>query len=89
MSDSIYSIIYDSNCATLFARTKGRMIPLVSSTDRLKLQSIYRNIKTGEYKNVRELCKDIHNNFSTQATLLVLVTLFSTAHSSSKRRFSR
>lgn len=84
MSGSNYSVKYNGSCATLFARTKGTYIPLVSSTDRLRVQSIYHNILTGVYRNVRDLCEDIQNNFSTQATLLVRVTLLSTEHLASK-----
>lgn len=80
MSASNYSVTYNGDCATLSARINGTFIPLVTSTDRLQVDCIYRNILTDEYKNVRELCEDIHNNFSSQVTLLVLVTLLSTAH---------
>lgn len=84
MSGSNYSIAYDGNCATLSARLKGKCIPLISSTDKLKVECIYHNILTGIYRNVRELCEDINNNFSVQATLLVRVTLCSTEHLSAK-----
>lgn len=84
MSGFSYSVTYDGGCATLYARVKGRNIPLISSTERLEVYRIYQNILTGVYRNVWELCEDIHNSFSTQATLLVLVTLLSTAHSSAK-----
>lgn len=87
MSSSNYSVTCDDDCTTLSARIKGRFIPLVSSTDRLKVECIYRNIMTCEYKNVRELCEDIYNNFKSQATLLVLITLLSTAPLSTKHRF--
>lgn len=79
MSSSNYSVTCDDNCTILSARIKGRFIPLVSSTDGLKVKCVYHNILTGEYKSVRELCEDIYNNFKSQATLLVLVTLLSTA----------
>ena len=84
MSGSNYSVTYDGNCATLFACVAGKNIPLISSMERLQVESIYHNILTGVYKNVRELCEDIQNNFKSQATLLVLVTLLSTAHLSAK-----
>lgn len=61
MSGSNYSVTYDGNCATLSTRFKEKDIPLISSKDRLQVESIYHNILTGEYKNVRELCEDIHN----------------------------
>lgn len=84
MSGSKYSIAYDGDCATLSACIKGKIIPLVSSTDRLQVESVYHNVLTGVYKNVRELCEDIYDNFKAQATLLVLATLISTAHLSAK-----
>lgn len=84
MSGSKYSITYNGDCAILSARIKKVIIPLVSSTDKLKVECVYHNILTGAYKNVRELCEDIHNNFKSQATLLVLATLISTAHLSAK-----
>ena len=84
MSGSSYSITYDDEYVTLCTHFKGKNIPLVSSTDRLQVKSIYHNILVGQYKNVRELCEDIHNNFKSQATLLVLATLISTAHLSTK-----
>lgn len=84
MSGSNYSIRYNGSCATLYARTKGTYIPLISSEDIQRVERFYQNILTGVYSNVLELCEDIHNNFSTQATLLVRVTLFSNLHSSAK-----
>lgn len=84
MSGSNYSVTYDGGCVTLSARLKGRYIPLISSDNKLQVENIYHNILTGSYKNVRELCEDINNNFSVQATLLVRVTLHSTEHLSSK-----
>lgn len=84
MSGSNYSVTYDSDYATLSAHIKGKFIPLISNADRLQVECIYQNILTGVYKNVRDLCEDIYNNFSTQATLLVRVTLLSTTHLSTK-----
>lgn len=86
MSGSNYSIAYNGDCTTLSAHIKGKCIPLISSTDKLKVECIYHNILIGVYKNVRDLCEDIHENFSTQATLLVLVTLLSTAPLSTKHK---
>lgn len=84
MSAINYSLTYDGKYATLSARIKGTSIPLVLSAEKLQVENIYRNILTGAYKNVRELCEDIQNTFSTRATLLVRVTLLSTTHLSAK-----
>lgn len=69
------TVTYNESYATLSSQVMGRYIPLVSSTDILQVENIYDNILSGVYSNARELCKDIHNKFSTQATLIVLVTL--------------
>lgn len=69
MLGSNYMVTYDENCAILSARIKGKFIPLISNADRLQVENIYHNILTGAYKNARELCEDISNNFSIQATL--------------------
>ena len=58
MSGSNYAVTCNDNCTVLSARIQGKFIPLVSSTDRLKVECIYRNILTGEYKNVRELFEE-------------------------------
>lgn len=84
MSKPNYLVTYDGDCATLSARIKGKFIPLISSEDKLRIENIFHNILIGAYKDVRELCEDINNNFSTQATLLVRVTLRSTEHLSAK-----
>ena len=84
MSAINYSFIYDGKYATLSAQVKGTSIPLVLSAEKLQVENIYHNIQTGTYKNVRELCEDIQNTFSTRATLLVRVTLLATAHLSAK-----
>lgn len=75
MFSSNYLITRNGDYATLFARIKGRIVPLVSSKDCLEIDNIYHNIRSGAYKNARELCEDIQRNFSLQATMLVLVTL--------------
>lgn len=84
MSAINYSLTYEGKYATLSAQVKGTSIPLVLSAEKLQVENIYHNIQTGTYKNVRELCEDIQNTFSTRATLLVRVTLLSTAHLSAK-----
>ena len=78
MVGSNYSITHGCDYTTLSTNIKGSLIPLVSSTDRLQVESIYHNILTGVYKNALELCEDIQSSFSLQATMLVLVTLQST-----------
>lgn len=84
MSGSNYSLTYSDGYAILSARIKKMVIPLVSSKDKLKVECVYHNILTGAYKSVRELCEDIYDNFKSQATLLVLTTLVSTARLSAK-----
>lgn len=84
MSSSNYLVTYGGGRATLSARIKGKFIPLISSEDKLRIENIYHNILIDAYKDVRELCEDISNNFSTQATLLVRVTLCSSEQLSVK-----
>ena len=84
MSSDNYSVAYDGSYTTLSARIKGKFIPLISSEDKLQVECIYQNILAGTYKSARELCEDIYNIFSIQATLLVRVTLLSTTHLSTK-----
>ena len=70
-----YSITHRRGYTTLSTCMKGTTIPLVSSKNSLEVEGIYRNIQSGTSKNARELCEYIQRNFSSQATMLVLVTL--------------
>lgn len=47
MFSSNYLITRNGDYATLFARIKGRIVPLVSSEDSLEIDNIYHNIRSG------------------------------------------